>query len=64
MIWDAVRARTYEPVRTFGVWALSPFQGSFGHELFSDDQLDRIARHIATGTSGHEVSVRQMHGRS
>ena len=48
MIWDAVRQKTYQPVRTFAVWSLTPFQGSFGHELFSDEQLGRIAGHVAT----------------
>ena len=48
MIWDAVRVKTYQPVRTFGVWSLTPFHGSFGHELFSDQQRARISRHIAT----------------
>ena len=48
MIWDAVCVKTYRPVRTFGVWSLTPFHGSFGHELFSDEQLRRIARHVAT----------------
>ena len=48
MIWDAVHAKNYQPVRTFGVWSLTPFHGSFGHELFSDEQLGRIARHVAT----------------
>ena len=48
MIWDAVREKTYQPVRTFGVWSLTPFHGSFGHELFTDEQLGRIAQYVAT----------------
>jgi len=63
MIWDAVRVATHEPVRTFGVWSLTPFHGAFGHELFTDAQLGRIAEHIATAHLDLEFPyVRNMVG--
>lgn len=42
-VWDAVYPGTHEVVRTSGLWNLGAFQGSFGHELFSDAQLEKLA---------------------
>ena len=42
-IWDAVHPGSRRPVRTSGLWNLGAFQGSFGHELFTEAQLEKLA---------------------
>ncbi|HEY3397625.1 MAG TPA: hypothetical protein VGM19_08205 [Armatimonadota bacterium] len=47
MIMDAVYPVTHQVVRTSGTWSLSVFQGSFGHELFTEAQMEKMATWLA-----------------